>query len=240
MFWPNIATLDAFYTSPPGQVAYTHIRQVIGEFWQKPRYETIVGLGFAAHYLSDFIDNYNKVIAVMPAVQGVMHWPEGKDNLSCMADEAELPFADHSVDKIMLIHVLEYSDQSKAMMRELWRVLSPTGKLLIVMPNRLGLWSHIEKTPFGHGHPFNIMQITSLLHETQFTPLRSTSTLFMPPSFPSSAMIEKLGKRWLQPFGGVLITEAEKQVYSVIPPKVSITDKLRTYVLSPEGRGAYS
>lgn len=237
MFSPDIASLEAFYDSPIGRTALTHIRHVISEFWSDVHDETIVGLGFASHYLTDFLGSDNHVISIMPAAQGITHWPEASHNLTCLADEAELPLADSSVDRMLLAHVLEYSDQSKAMMREIWRVLSPTGKLLIVMPNRLGLWSHIEKTPFGHGHPFNVMQITKLLEDALFTPLRSTSALFMLPSslplLPHSALWERMGKRILQPFGGVLITEAEKQIYSAIPSKVSIKEKLRTYVLTP-------
>jgi SAM-dependent methyltransferase len=238
MFWPDIPTLEAFYRSPTGNIAFTHIQEVITEFWPHVTHETVMGLGFSSDYLEAFCDNTNRVIAIMPAAQGCMRWPQEGASHSCLADEAELPLADNSIDRILLAHVLEYSDQSKAMLREIWRVLSPDGRLLIVMPNRLGLWSHMERTPFGHGHPFNAMQITRLLHDAMFTSLRSTSTLFMLPTaspfLTNSPLWEKLGKRWLQPFGGVLITEASKQLYSIIPTKPSMGDKFRTYVLNPQ------
>lgn len=244
MFWPDITSLEAFYASPIGRTAFTHIRNIISELWPDVHHETIAGLGFASYYLESFFDKENTLISVMPAMQGIMRWPETGVNLSCLADESELPLADSSVDRMIMAHVLEYSDQSKAMMREIWRVLSPTGKLLIIMPNRLGIWSHIEKTPFGHGHPFNVMQITKLLQEAQFNPLQSTSTLFMlPTSLPlltNSTLWEKIGKRFLQPFGGVLITEAEKQLYSGIPAKVTMKEKLRTYVFTPSSNGVTS
>jgi len=236
MFWPDIPSLNAFYNSACGQATFAHISRALDDFWPDTHDETIAGLGFSAIYLPRFMKRHNKVIALMPSPQGSITWPSKEHNLCCMTDEGALPLPDNSIDRMLLVHILEYSDQSPAMMREIWRVLKPCGKLLVVMPNRLGLWSHMERTPFGHGHPFNIMQISNLLQEAMFTPTGTISALFMPPvSVPflaSSVLFETIGKHCLQPFGGVLITAAEKHVYAPVGMKEkSLGEKIRTYVM---------
>lgn len=220
MFWPDIIELKHFYSSPLGKVARRRIRARITAAWPEVYKEHIVGLGFATPFLRDFLKDENRVTAIMPAAQGVMHWPPEQRNVVTLADEAALPLPDSCVERVILIHALEHTDQVHAMMQEAWRILAPNGKLLAIVPNRRGLWSRIECTPFAYGHPFSINQMLRLLRSSMFVPLRSETALFMPPSTSRLVMrleraLENIGSRFLSPFGGVLIIEAEKQIYAV-------------------------
>ena len=38
--------------------------------------------------------------------------------------------ATNSADRILLVHMLEWSEKTRALLRELWRVLAPDGRLL--------------------------------------------------------------------------------------------------------------
>src|SRR3546814_1774371 len=105
----------------------------------------------------------------MPARQGVMHWPAGEGGLVALADEAELPFPDLSIDRLLLVHAVECSEQLRPMLREAWRVLSGNGRLLVVVPNRRGIWARLERSPFGNGHPFSQRPIRRLLGDCLFT-----------------------------------------------------------------------
>ena len=67
------------------------------------------------------------------------------------------------------------------MLREVWRVLNAGGRLLVVVPNRRGLWARMDTTPFGHGRPYSRSQITHLLRETWFTPTSWGEALYVPP-----------------------------------------------------------
>ena len=60
-------------------------------------------------------------------------------------EEYDLPLPDLSVDRIVLVHALEMSDDAPSLVREIWRVLAPGGRLLLVIPNRRGLWAR-QKT----------------------------------------------------------------------------------------------
>ena len=47
----------------------------------------------------------------MPASLGVLGWPPEGRNVVALADEGELPFADYSIDRVLLVHGLETSDE---------------------------------------------------------------------------------------------------------------------------------
>jgi ubiquinone/menaquinone biosynthesis C-methylase UbiE len=169
----------------------------------------------------------------MPARQGVLHWPlEGK-GLTMLCHERELPLDDLSMDRVLLVHALESTEQIRPLLRDVWRVMSGSGRLLVVVPNRRGLWSRFERTPYGHGQPYSPFQISRLLRENLFTPLQSYSALYIPPVY--SRMIlaaapawEKVGKKVFSTFSGVVLVEASKQLYAGnVQP---VTEKRRGYV----------
>lgn len=230
MFWPDIIELKHFYFSTLGKIARRRIRYAIKRRWPEVEKESVLGLGFATPYLRDFLAD-NRVNAVMPAPQGVMHWPPEAPNLVALADEADIPFPDSSMDRIIVVHALEYSDQAQAMMGEIWRVLSPCGRVLVIVPNRRGLWSRIEGTPLAYGHPYNMNQMLRLLRRTMLVPVYTGTALFTPPStsklmLKTEKLWETVGKRILSPFGGVLVIEAEKQIYAMNTERAVAKKKL--------------
>jgi hypothetical protein len=107
-------------------------------------------------------------------------------------------------------------------MREIWRVLAGDGRLLVMAPNRRGLWARFEHTPFGHGRPYSPGQLNRLLRDSMFTPTRADSALYFPPFAwriaPAAAPAwERLGAWGLSAFAGVVMVEASKQVYAAQP-----------------------
>jgi SAM-dependent methyltransferase len=160
----------------------------------------------------------------MPAAQGVVKWPTANPSLAALVDEYELPLADSSVDRVLLVHALEMSHDAPTLLREVWRVLAAGGRLMAVVPNRRGLWARIDTTPFGHGRPYSRPQITALLRETWFTPTAWGEALYIPPVsrgwlLRSAVAWERAGATISAPFAGVHIVEATKQVYRAIPAR---------------------
>lgn len=216
----DVVDLKEFYASPLGQSARRLIAHRIVARWKGLTGATILGLGYAVPYLNAWHGRAERIVGFMPARQGVMHWPPGKPSATTLVDEAELPLADGSVDLALVVHGLELTDHSPDMLRELWRVLSPQGRVLFVVPNRRGMWARFDSTPFGHGRPFSRQQLTQLLRDAQFTPSAWAHALFAPPlnrAFiqRSAPAMERAGL-WVSPaFSGVIIVEAVKQVYAV-------------------------
>ncbi len=240
----DVSELKSFYTSPLGKISARLIRKQIRSLWPSVRNMDVLGLGYAPPFLETLREEANHTIAIMPAQQGVMRWPRFKDhdkvrhgryngNLSTIARETDVPLKDARMDRIILVHCLEHTDHSKQMLREIWRILAPGGRVLIIVPSRLGPWCRSEATPFGHGKPFSTNQIRQMLSNNMLSPTRSTAALFLPP-FKSRTMLtalatlETTGQRWWSRFAGVLIIEAEKQIYAANP-----TDAKKKLVTKP-------
>jgi SAM-dependent methyltransferase len=217
--WMDVVDLRDFYATSLGQVAARAVRRRIREIWPDLARRRVLGLGYGPPYLRPFLEDAERVIAAMPTGQGVIHWPRGGPDRTVLVDEAELPFPDNSMDRVLLVHGVENSEQLRPMLREVWRVLSDSGRMLAVVPNRHGIWARLERTPFGHGHPFTPGQLSRLLRDCLFTPTVEAGALFMPPA--RSRMVlgagpawEKAGNRWFPRFAGVVLMEAGKQIYA--------------------------
>jgi hypothetical protein len=107
-------------------------------------------------------------------------------------------------------------------MREIWRIISGSGRLIVVAPNRRGLWARFERTPFGHGLPYSSRQLSRLLHDTMFTPVETHHALYMPPTrskmmYSAAPAMEKIGTNAFSTFAGVIVMEAVKQIYAGHP-----------------------
>ena len=223
--WTNVVDLRDFYASSLGQVARRMIRRKIREIWPDVRDRSVLGLGYATPYLHMFREEAERVIAVMPGSQGVLRWPREDPNLVALGDEAELPLPDVCIDRVLLVHALEYSEQLRPMLREIWRVMAGGGRLLIIAPNRRGIWARLDLTPFGHGHPYTQSQLSWLLRDNLFTPIKHTNALFIPPTdsrmvLAAAAAWEQIGARWFHTFAGAVMIEASKQIYAGTPASV--------------------
>ena len=177
-----------------------------------------IGKQFAALFRGDA----ERVLAVMPSWQGVLRWPDsdGSGGLVALADENVLPFPDRSMDRVLMVHCLEGTAQVQTVLRECWRVLADGGRLIVVVPNRRGLWARAESAPFAQGRPFSRTQITRMLRDSLFAPVATTTALFLPPVWWGlfrgwAATLDDIGARFFPTIAGVVIVEAEKQIYAL-------------------------
>jgi len=237
--WVDVLDLRDFYSAPLGRLVRRVLRRRVRDIWPDVTGQRILGLGFASPVLSQFRDEAERVIAVMPPSQGVMHWPEGQAGLTALADDVALPFPDRMFDRIVLVHALESSAHFRELLRECWRVLSDGGRLLVIVPNRRGLWARIERSPFAHGRPYSMTQLSRLLRDVLFAPVEKITALFFPPLwwplFTSWTLgVERIGRRLFPTIAGVNIIEANKQIYAA-PPEAAMSRRLKDYILVPNG-----
>ena len=94
----DVNELQTFYDGHLGQIARRLIRQRLREVWPSVRGQAVLGLGYATPYLRPFQGEAGRVIALMPAQQGVIHWPAGTSNLTALTDESFLPLPDSSIE----------------------------------------------------------------------------------------------------------------------------------------------
>ncbi|MCC7321776.1 MAG: methyltransferase domain-containing protein [Rubellimicrobium sp.] len=211
-----------YYRSALGRAAQKVVRDQLLAFWPESgsRGQTVVGFGFAVPLLRPYLGSARRVVALMPGPQGVMAWPPGMPNVSVLCDETRWPLPTGLVDRLVLLHGFEMSDDPSALLEECWRVLGPGGRAILIVPNRTGVWARSDRTPFGHGRPFTPGQLEAQLKRHGFAIERSLSTLYQPPSVRPvwrrlSALLEAAG-RHLPVFkaGGVVMVEVSKQVLS--------------------------
>lgn len=222
----DIADLHRFYASPLGETAARHIKRLIDRCWSPLiSQEIVVGYGYPLPYFSDFFGgpSIRPAAVLMPCLQGAMPWSEdgSEKNRVVLTQTNGLPFQDHSVDRLLIVHGLEHSDNPSHLLREAWRILVDGGRLLVIVPNRQGLWSFHSATPFGRGEPYSKRQIYELVQESLLTPSYNDFGLFMPPAswsivLKTSETCEQVGRKCFPKMGGIILIEARKQAIALV------------------------
>ncbi|NKE44337.1 class I SAM-dependent methyltransferase [Roseomonas frigidaquae] len=219
--------LLGFYRSPGGAVAARLVRDRLAALWPMLPGQALLGIGHAAPYLDLWQREAERCIALTPAHGTLAPWPpataEGQArSASLLAEEEALPFADSSFDRVLLVHGLEAAEHARRMLREVWRVLRDDGRLIVVVPNRLGIWAQLERTPFGHGQPYSAGQLSRLLARHLFRERQREAALFLPPIglrilSPIATPCEVFGRAILPRLAGVVLLEAEKDLLAAMP-----------------------
>ena len=217
----DVGDLREFYATALGQSVRRLLSHRIRARWRGISGATLIGLGYSTPYLGAFRGEVRRLGALMPDNQGALVWPRDAPTLSVLVDEARLPLADGSVDRLLAVHCLEVAERVRPLLREMWRVLSPEGRLMLVVPNRRGVWARLDNTPFGQGRPYSRRQLEVLLRDAMFTPLDLSGALYLPPVgrqmlLRSATAWERVGSALSPVFSGVIIAEARKELIAPI------------------------
>lgn len=233
-----------YYQRALGRVVQRILRDRLTALWPPGLTAgmSVAGYGFAAPMLRPYVAPARRVTALMPAAQGVMPWPAGLPNHSVLADEDAWPVDTGSIDRLVMLHGLETAGNAAAVLAEAWRALGPGGRMVVMVPNRAGLWAQSEQTPFGNGRSYTRGQLESQMRVAGFTPLSSAAALYIPPSdrrfwLRSAQMWERTGTRIARLLiAGVVVAEFTKQaaapvgrVHAVlVPSPLELLEGMRT------------
>jgi SAM-dependent methyltransferase len=220
----DVVDLRSFYHSPLGEMTRRLVGRILRQRFSNCTGQSVLGIGYATPYLAVYRPEAVRVLAFMPAEQGVINWPSAGLSSSALVDTAMLPLPDACIDRVIAIHALEAMDRPHELLSEIWRILTPGGRLLIAAPSRSGLWARLDTTPFGHGRPYSRTQLNQLMRETWFTPMHWNEALYAPPFqkrmfLRAAPALERIGAAMSLPGAGLLIIEAMKQLYSPVAPK---------------------
>jgi SAM-dependent methyltransferase len=211
-----------FYATPLGRLTAALLREKLATLWPDCAGMSILGLGFTGPYLEPWRARAARCIAVSPRDMGPAPWPAAGASLACVAEEDALPFPDLMFDRILLVHGLEQADNARRVLREAWRLLKDDGRLIVVVPNRHGIWAHAETTPFGHGQPYSERQLNRLLRSVFLRLEAYSPALFAPPwgwapALRGFHLCERAGRALAPGFAGLGIAEAVKELHGVVP-----------------------
>ena len=215
----DLREVTDFYASRGGRVASRLLRRRIAALWPDLARLCVLGLGHTQPFLSLWEQQARLCIAGETRTRSGM---QSLASASCLVHETALPFPSLGFDRILLGHGLETSQHAPKLLREIWRVLKDDGRLMLLVPNRRGLWAHVENTPFGQGAPSTRRQIERLLAEALFRVEKTDGALWLPPGnlrplLRLGNLVERGGARLAPQFAGVLLIEAVKDVYAALP-----------------------
>lgn len=219
---PESLDLDRFYASHRGAVARTLIGRRLRSMLPSGRNLCVLGLGYPAPFIQAFRGVAERMVVLNPREQGSSPWNSTTGRASCVVQETALPLPDRSVDVVLLAHALEASDRANRLLREIWRVLDDAGELLVIVPNRRGVWCLAELTPFGFGRPYSASQLKDTLRTNLFEPLEQHHALYVPP-FRSPMWLrtatawERAGRHIATGLSGVIIAKAAKSMICGTP-----------------------
>lgn len=246
MFRSDIISLREFYSGSLGKVASRLMRDAVRNIWPELGNDTLIGIGYTQPLLPIWKQSQRQeqhistdCFSFMPSTLGAIYWPTRGKNKSAMMDVTQLPLRDQQCNRIILLHTLEHAEAVSSELEECWRVLVPGGRMLVCVPNRLGIWARRENTPFASGRPYSMNELKHLLSEHHFTFKSGQTLLHTPPS--NKRWILKI-MPWLEQalgylfplFGGVLIVEVEKQIYASLPQKSSVLKPVGALMPKPQ------
>ncbi|MCD6025834.1 MAG: methyltransferase type 11 [Solimicrobium sp.] len=150
---------------------------------------------------------------------------EASTKIALLHDFNDLPFDTHSLDLVLLPHVLEFAENPHQILREVERVLIPEGKLIICGLNKASLWGvrqMAERLAGGNflprsGEFLSFLRLKDWLNLLNMEVGRGHFGCYAPPvnnqvwlqRFP---FFERVGQRWWPFFGAVYVIEAVKRV----------------------------
>ena len=209
-----------YYRTQLGRVAQRAIRDQVVQHWPPGPGQTVAGFGFAVPLLRPYLAEARRVIGLMPGPQGVMPWPAGMENVSVLCEDTAWPLPTGLVDRLVLMHGLETSENPSAVLEEAQRVLGPGGRALFIVPNRSGLWARAMARPSALAGPIRWRSWRRSCAATALPPNAASRCCLRPPGRDPVLAADRgfLGddrpadaRGWS---GGVLMVEASKQVYA--------------------------
>ncbi|GER07307.1 methyltransferase type 11 [Iodidimonas muriae] len=243
---PDVIALRNFYDRPLGRATADILSQKIIGLWPDLSGQHVAGIGYTPPFLDRLLQQSvaqgqsgpASLVALMPAAQGVVHWPGPRRNATALVDEQDLPLPDGAFDRVILVHALEVADPLRDLLREVWRILSPGGRMIAIVPRRRGLWSGFEQTPYGSGQPYSSQQLEATLANHLLPVCALQRALFLPPILPFSrgrglALMERPGGVLMQGLAGVLMVEAEKQIYRAVPSSTATREPFKSRASRP-------
>lgn len=223
----------AFYATRRGALTADLLADKALPLFPNPMGRRVLGLGFAAPILERWpqVENarwagtarFDTQITRAPAVGSDGSWRRR----DCVTGSNALPFDDLSLDIVVMMHGLELASQT-ALLRATWKAMTDDGHLVLIVPNRSGIWAHRDSTPFGYGSPFSSSQLDTLLARGLFRTEYATGALWLPP--PALRLSRSAARTMDRVAGlcgrivagralaGVHVVIARKNLYAGLPP----------------------
>jgi SAM-dependent methyltransferase len=228
---PEAKVFDKFYKTERGNFLNQEICRSPVVNWNKKNTENchILMVGYPVSGLLEGIKKAKSFSAFLPKFLGEKKVEWNKNNVSVLGDEAHLSFLPGSYNAAFVFHGLEYMEDPQNFLEGLWKTLTPDGKLMIMVPNKMAGWKRSGIPGQNQVNAFAYREIRNLLEICGFSLVDSYGIFYgLPVGFFRklffSGLLKTLSGGSIVGFPGFLIFEAEK---SSGPEKVKFKDPTR-------------
>jgi len=167
---PSSDELALFYQSPNGQrldkEIASHLEGFLEDVNMPKRH--VLCVGHPGPKGVPIFEQGKSFSVLTPGFQGQNKIVTGGLNRTTLGDEAHLPFMEASFDIAMICHAIEYMEDPMSFFEELWKVLSPGGKIILMVPNRAGGWKKAGIPHACNDQGFNFRVARDFLFEKGF------------------------------------------------------------------------
>ncbi len=207
------AAAACFYRTRRGTAAAKLLADAVDAFWGGCRGLRVGVLGPAGSVLRPLAPDAERVVLLHAGVAGPV-----PAQLQVGVTPEALPVADNIFDRVLLLHSLERSEDRTSLLREVWRMTAPEGRVLIAVPNWFGPWAWSGASPFRHGRALTAAGLRRCLGAAAFEPLAVRGALRAPP-LPETAYLRvaALCERRAWPLPGVILAEGRKRLHVPTP-----------------------
>jgi len=141
--WPE--AYDRWFTTPIGSLVEKYETELILDLLKPEKGETILDAGCGTGIFTlDILSSGSKVIGLdisLPMLIQAREKLRGFPFQIVLADMLNLPFQESSFDKVVSITAIEFIEDAKAAVRELFRVTRRRGTIVVATLNRLSPWA---------------------------------------------------------------------------------------------------
>ena len=240
MMRQNVRDLETFYASRLGRAANNMVLRRLSTIWPDLTGRDVLGYGYCYPYLTPYLTDAKRVVQAMPGSMGALAQRSPRGVMTCLTETTALPFEDGQFDNVLVAHGVEEVVMVPELLQELWRITRPEGKVIVIAPNRTGLWARSDRSPFGAGRPFSRAQLRSVLKDARFIPTVWSGALYIPPwrimcGKTILNVTESFGETVWPGFSGLVLVEALKRLYA--EPSGKVKEGIKRPILNPKPIG---
>jgi ubiquinone/menaquinone biosynthesis C-methylase UbiE len=152
--WPE--KYDQWFTTPIGALVKKYEAELVLDLLE-PRPEDIMldaGCGTGV-FTVDILSFNSHVIGIdisLPMLMRAAQKTRGYDFQTVLADLSYLPFSENVFDKVISVTALEFIEDAKGVLKELFRVTKGGGSVVVATLNSLSPWATRRKAEAKKGH----------------------------------------------------------------------------------------
>jgi ubiquinone/menaquinone biosynthesis C-methylase UbiE len=153
--WPE--KYDQWFETPIGRLVKGYERELILRLLKPERGEFILDAGCGTGvFTSDVLEEDTKVVGLElsgPMLIRAMVKNKGRRFIPVQGNMGNLPFVEAAFDKAVSVTAIEFIEEAKVAVEEMFRVVKPGGIIVVATLNSLSPWAHRRGEAGKRGHP---------------------------------------------------------------------------------------